>query len=248
MLLAGLAAFVVGTAGLSMFSHAQDAGHEGHDHAAQPEAMAIEPDAMPEADTDTVSYALGFRVGSDFAQREVELNVDQFAAGLAAAVAGEDPRLSEEELMQALFTFQMQMQAKQQEQMQRVAQESEAFLQQNREAEGVQVTDSGLQYKVIEQGEGDSPAASDIVTVHYRGTLVDGQQFDSSYDRNEPLQLPANRVIPGWTEALQMMNRGAKWEIYIPADLAYGQQGQGPIPPNAALIFEVELLDFEAPE
>jgi len=129
--------------------------------------------------------------------------------------------------------------------------EAEAFFAENAEKEGVEITDSGLQYKIIEKGEGASPSEDDRVTVHYRGRLLDGTEFDSSYERDQPASFNLNTVIAGWTEALQLMSEGGKWELYIPADLAYGPGGNGPIPPNAALIFEVELLEVggdEAPE
>lgn len=123
--------------------------------------------------------------------------------------------------------------------------EGEAFLEENKTKEGVVTLDSGLQYKIIEPGQGESPTPSDVVTVHYAGRLLDGTEFDSSYKRNEPISFPVTGVIPGWTEALQLMKKGAKWELYIPSHLAYGPQGGGPIPPNATLLFDVELIDFE---
>lgn len=251
----GVAVFAVLAAGLSLFSHAQDepgsgtpaAEHEGHEHEGHDHEGHAHDAVAPEADEDHISYALGFRIGSDFASREIELDAEQFARGLGDALDGKEPRLGEQELVAALMAFQMQMQAKQQEQLERLAEQGRAFLEQNRDAEGVQVTDSGLQYKIVEPGEGEAPGPTDTVTVHYRGRLVDGQQFDSSYDHGEPAQFRADQVIPGWTEALQMMKPGAKWELYIPANLAYGQQGtpNGSIPPNATLIFEVELLGVE---
>jgi len=124
------------------------------------------------------------------------------------------------------------------------SQRSEEFLKENAKKEGVKTLPDGLQYKVEREGSGKSPAASDVVSVHYRGTLVDGTKFDSSYDRGQPTEFPVNRVIKGWTEALQLMKEGSKWTLYIPAKLAYGERGTpgGPIGPNEALIFEVELL------
>ena len=124
--------------------------------------------------------------------------------------------------------------------------DGEAFLAENAKQEGVKVTESGLQYKVLEPGEGDSPGASDVATVHYRGTLIDGTQFDSSYDRGQPATFPVGGVIAGWTEALQLMKPGAKWQLTIPAGLAYGERGAGQdIGPNATLLFDVELISVE---
>jgi len=118
------------------------------------------------------------------------------------------------------------------------------FLEQNKEVEGVKTTPSGLQYKVLEEGNGRKPKASDEVVVHYRGTLLDGTEFDSSYAREEPARFPVTGVIPGWVEALQMMSEGSKWKLFIPSDLAYGERGNPRIPPNSVLIFEVELLEI----
>ncbi|MFA9479234.1 FKBP-type peptidyl-prolyl cis-trans isomerase [Phycisphaerales bacterium AB-hyl4] len=243
MIVTGLAAFAVGAAGLSMFSYAEE-----EVAIESPEQMAFEPEAGEDIDRGDISYALGYRVGLDLRQQGIEYDVDtnEFADGIAAALGNDDPRMDEQALMQALFTLQLQMQARQQERGAEAAEASRAFLEQNREAEGVQVTDSGLQYRIIEEGEGDSPERGDTVVVHYRGTLVTGEQFDSSHDRGEPAEFPTDQVIPGWTEALMMMKPGAKWELFIPSELGYGERGAGSmIPPNAALIFEVELLEVK---
>ena len=134
----------------------------------------------------------------------------------------------------------------------RIAQENlekgKKFLEENAKQEGVDTLSDGIQYKVITKGEGAMPKETDIVKVHYKGTLIDGTEFDSSYSRGEPTQFPLNQVIPGWTKALQAMPVGSKWIIYIPADQAYGQRGGGPIGPNETLIFEVELLEIVKPE
>jgi len=149
--------------------------------------------------------------------------------------------------------FQKEMQAKMVAEMQALAAKNkaagEAFLAENAKKEGVVVTDSGLQYKIIEEGEGPSPGPSDMATVNYRGTLIDGTQFDSSYDRGQPATFPVGGVIAGWTEALQLMKPGAKWQLFIPADLAYGERGAGKdIGPNSTLVFDVELLSVEKGE
>lgn len=248
-------AFLVASVGVSMLSHGEDEPAAEQQPAEQPQAEQPAVEAVPgqqleAVDRDDASYALGFQIGSTFAQQQIEVQIEQFAAGMAAALADEEPRMGREELVQTLFAFQLQMHQQQQERAGRLAQQGRTFLQQNRDAEGVQVTDSGLQYKIIEEGEGQPAGPQDIVTVHYRGRHVDGQTFDSSYDRGEPAQFRPGGVIPGWSEALQMMRPGAKWELYIPSDLAYGADGTpgGPIPPHATLIFEVELLDVDRAE
>jgi FKBP-type peptidyl-prolyl cis-trans isomerase FklB len=151
-----------------------------------------------------------------------------------------------------MLSFQMQLQQQQAQQMEQQgelaaanAEIGAAFLEENAQKEGVQTTDTGLQYKILEQGEGPTPGPDSTVTVHYRGTLLDGTVFDSSYDRGEPISFPVNGVIAGWTEALQMMTVGSKWELFIPADLAYGPQGRPSIPPNSVLTFQVELLGID---
>ncbi len=197
-----------------------------------------------------ISYILGLSMGEQFKRGGVDLDIDAFVLALKDIEAGAEPRLSEDEVqmaMRALQDRQAAEQAKMQEGAKVVAdanqKEGQAFLAENKSKDGVVVTDSGLQYKVLTAGSGKKPAASDNVTVHYRGTLIDGTEFDSSYSRNEPATFPVQGVIRGWVEALQLMQEGAKWELYIPAELAYGPGGtSGAIGPNATLIFEVELL------
>lgn len=197
-----------------------------------------------------ISYILGLSMGEQFKRGGVDLDIDAFVLALKDIEAGAEPRLSEDEVqmaMRALQDRQAAEQAKMQEGAKVVAdanqKEGQAFLAENKSKDGVVVTDSGLQYKVLTAGSGKKPAASDNVTVHYRGTLIDGTEFDSSYSRNEPATFPVQGVIRGWVEALQLMQEGAKWELYIPSELAYGPGGtSGAIGPNATLIFEVELL------
>lgn len=200
-----------------------------------------------ETEAQKVGYAIGMNIGMSMKMQQLDIDPDQVAAGLLAAFKGETTLLSEEEMAQILMAFQQQMQAREMEMMAaesaRNAQESMAYLEENSKKKDVVTTASGLQYKVLTQGNGASPQSNSTVDVHYRGTLVDGTEFDSSYSRGEPATFPVGNVIPGWTEALQLMKEGDKWEITIPAELAYADQGAPPvIPPSAALIFEVELL------
>ena len=195
-----------------------------------------------------VSYSFGVDLGKRIGEN-MELDVAAFSAGVSAGIDGGETALSEEEMMTVLQSYQQrkmaEMQAEAGVQAEKNKQESEAFLAENASKEGVITLESGLQYKVLEAGEGEKPAADDEVEVHYRGTLIDGTEFDSSYARGESITFPINGVIAGWTEALQLMPVGSKWELYIPSDLAYGPGGtQGAIGPNQALIFQVELLSI----
>jgi FKBP-type peptidyl-prolyl cis-trans isomerase len=222
----------------------------------QAEAPAAEQAAAAALVLDTdllkVSYGLGLQSAMQLSQSGLELDVDAYKTGFDDAMAGNQPQLSQEDMAAAQQAIVAEMQAKQQLEIEAAsvknAAEAEAFLTENAGKEGVVTTESGLQYKVISAGEGAIPAASDTVEVHYRGTLLDGTEFDSSYSRNQSVSFPVGGVIPGWTEALQLMPAGSKWELYIPADLAYGPGGTRGIPPNSTLIFEVELLSIEGQE
>lgn len=227
-----------------------------------PAAGCAAEDAKTEAKTgevtlesakDRISYTIGLNIGRDFANQDMDIDPDLVMLGIQDALAGKEPRLSEEEMMAEIQAFQQEMQAKAQAKFAQMAEENraegEAFLAANAEQEGVIVTDSGLQYKVIEEGEGESPDKSDTVTVHYTGTLIDGTKFDSSVDRGQPATFPVGGVIPGWTEALQLMKPGAKYQLFIPAELAYGERGAGQdIGPNETLIFDVELISVKPAE
>jgi FKBP-type peptidyl-prolyl cis-trans isomerase FklB len=200
--------------------------------------------------TDRVSYGIGLNIGRDFKEQDINVDPDLLAQGIRDAMAGGPVLLTEEEMQKAMMEFQQEMMATQEkrvtEQASRNLQQGEAFLAENAKKEGVTVLPSGLQYRVIEAGTGKSPTAQDMVTVNYRGRLVDGTEFDSSYERGEPATFPVGGVIPGWTEALQLMQEGARWELVIPSSLAYGERGAGQvIGPNAVLIFEVELLKIQ---
>ena len=195
-----------------------------------------------------LSYIFGQNIGAQFKADDVAIDVGVFADGVSDALEGEESRLSEEEVMTVLQSFQEEKMAEQQAKMDAMAEENraegETFLAENLAKEGVEVLESGLQYKVITEGEGPSPTPDSTVKVHYRGTLLDGTEFDSSYKRGEPATFGVTQVIPGWTEALTMMKEGARWELYIPPSLAYGTGGAGGmIGPEQTLIFEVELLD-----
>ena len=194
-----------------------------------------------------LGYAIGMNIGINMKKQNVAADANQLAAGLKAAYLGEKTLLTEEDMGQVLMAYQQEMQMKQVAEMTAAAQENshkaEQFLAQNSLQEGVVSLDSGLQYKILNKGTGATPTKDSTVQVNYSGTLIDGTQFDSSYERGEPISFPVTGVIPGWTEALQLMKEGDKWQLFIPPNLAYGERGASPvIPPNSALIFEVELL------
>ena len=198
-----------------------------------------------------ISYTIGLNIGRDFASQEVEVDTTALMAGVRDGLGGQKPRLSDEQMLAEVKAFREGMVAKQEAKIKALAEknktEGAAFLAKNAKESGVIVRESGLQYKVLTEGTGPMPKADAIVSVHYRGTLLDGTEFDSSYERKEPLILPVGGVIPGWTEALTLMKEGSKWQLFIPAELAYGEEGAPPaIGPNAVLIFEVELLSAAA--
>ncbi len=198
-----------------------------------------------------ISYGMGAGLGKRAQQDDIAINVDAFAAGMRDALAGNTLQMSQEEIVSEMQAYQQKKMAEQQADFTALAEANlavgEAFLAENAQQEGVVTLDSGLQYKVIEQGDGKTPKTTDVVEVNYIGTLVDGTVFDNSYERGEPVSFPLDSVIPGWTEALQLMPVGSKWQLVIPANLAYGAGGAGggPIGPNATLLFDVELLDVQ---
>jgi FKBP-type peptidyl-prolyl cis-trans isomerase FklB len=195
---------------------------------------------------DKASYAIGLNVGFNFKRQNVDVNQDAFTAGFRDAISGKKPLLTEQEVRDTMMAFEKDMQQKLAETAQKNGADAEKFLAANKTKEGVKTTGSGLQYKVLKEGSGAQPKSSDTVTVNYRGTLPDGTEFDSSYKRGQPATFPVSGVIKGWTEALQMMKVGSKYQLTIPANLAYGEQGRPGIPPNSPLIFEVELMDTKA--
>jgi FKBP-type peptidyl-prolyl cis-trans isomerase len=212
---------------------------------AQPEGMST---VDLKTDKDSASYALGSNIGSSLQQQGADIDPNLLAAGLKDALAGES-KMTEEEIRGVLMAFQersMKAQAEMKaKQGQEAAKKSDEFLKANKTKDGVMTTPSGLQYKVIKEGNGPKPMETDQVKVHYTGTLIDGKKFDSSYDRGEPAVFGLNQVIPGWTEGLSLMSVGSKYMLYLPSALGYGEQGAGGmIGPNEALIFEVELLEI----
>ncbi len=197
-----------------------------------------------------VNYIVAQNMALNLQQSGLTVEPDAFAQGLRDIRNGVESRLTDEEKEVVMQTFQEQAMAKHEEELRKLSDanlaEGQAYLETNKAKEGVQVTDSGLQYRVLTEGDGVKPSETDTVSVHYSGKLIDGTEFDSSYGRGEPVNFPVNGVIAGWTEALQLMPQGSKWELVIPSDLAYGPGGNGPIPPNAVLVFEVELLEVTA--
>ncbi len=189
-----------------------------------------------------LSYALGMSIAANLQKSGVaEINVDEFAKGLKNHIEG-NTEISQEEAGQIINTFFAEIQSKQFEANIKAGQD---FLAENSKKEGIVTLESGLQYEVINEGNGEKPKATDNVKCHYHGTLINGSVFDSSVQRGEPATFPVNGVIPGWVEALQMMPVGSKWKLYVPSDLAYGEHGAGQsIEPHTTLIFEVELLDI----
>jgi FKBP-type peptidyl-prolyl cis-trans isomerases 1 len=199
---------------------------------------------------DKFSYALGMNLGNTLHRQSVDVDPAILLRGLKDAIAGGKMALTEEEARAALMEVQNEVRKKQQAQMQQAGEvnkkEGDAFLAANKAKEGVVTLPSGLQYKILTVGSGPKPALSDTVVCNYRGTLINGTEFDSSYKRGQPATFPVNGVIKGWTEALQLMPVGSKWQLFIPSALAYGERGPGPeIGPNSTLIFEVELISIQ---
>jgi len=197
---------------------------------------------------DRFSYALGMNMGASLRQQSVPVDPDLVLRGLKDALAGGQTILTEEEARAEMMAMQADMRKQQEEKRRELGeankQKGEAFLSANKAKEGVVTLPSGLQYKILQAGTGPKPTAADAVILNYRGTLINEKEFDSSYKRGRPAKFPVRAVIKGWTEALQLMPVGSKWQLFIPADLAYGERGAGEIGPNETLIFEVELLSI----
>ncbi len=229
----------------------------GGEKAETPVLEAIAAEAETSAPLGTLdqrlSYIVGENIATQFQRDGIKLDLEALSLSITEVQEGKELRLTEEEKRNTLSAIQERAQAAQKAELEAVSakntEEGQAYLAANGQKEGVVTTESGLQYKEITAGDGDKPAIEDTVTVHYKGTLVDGTVFDSSYDRGEPASFPVGGVIPGWVEALQLMNVGDKFELVVPSDLAYGPGGTGPvIGPNATLLFEVELLEVAKAE
>jgi FKBP-type peptidyl-prolyl cis-trans isomerase len=199
-----------------------------------------------ETDAQKLGYIIGMDIGKSLKQQGTEIDLDSLFEAIQATYRDEPLAMTPEQAASIREEFiaerRAEAEAERSSQAAANAAAGDKFLLENRNVEGVKVTDSGLQYKVIEMGDGAKPAATDTVTVHYRGTLLSGEEFDSSYSRNQPMTFQLDQVIPGWTEGVQLMPVGSKFMFYIPPNLAYGPNGGGPIGPNATLVFEVELL------
>ncbi len=192
---------------------------------------------------DKVSYSVGLQIGFNLSRQKVDINPDVLAAGIKDALAGK-PQLNPDQIKEVMTTFEKDMEQKQKDAGEKNKTEGAKFLEENKKKEGVKTTASGLEYKVLKEGNGAQPKATDTVSVNYRGTLINGTEFDSSYKRGQPATFPVNGVIKGWTEALQLMKVGSKYQLFIPSSLAYGERAVSPdLGANSTLIFEVELLD-----
>jgi FKBP-type peptidyl-prolyl cis-trans isomerase FklB len=193
-----------------------------------------------------ISYILGMDIGNNLKRQSIDVDTSILARGVKDAFSGSQPLLTEQDIRETMAAFQKEMMAKQEELAKKNKKEGEAFLAGNKKKEGVKILSSGLQYKVVKAGTGKKPKLTDTVTVNYRGTLINGTEFDSSLRRGQPASFQVNGVIPGWTEALQLMEEGAKWQLFIPSNLAYGERGAGrDIGPNATLIFDIELISIQ---
>jgi len=203
-----------------------------------------------EAEKGKLSYSVGYQVGGDFVRQGQDINPEVLLKGIQDAMAGNEPLMSREDMRTTLTDLQKSVaEAQKQKMLERAEKnlaEGKAFLQENAKKEGIITLPSGLQYKIIRKGTGKTPGENDTVTVHYTGTFINGAEFDSSYKREKPATFPVKGVIDGWTEALLMMKEGAKWQLFIPPDLAYHDKRSGSIEPNSTLIFDVELLSVQS--
>ncbi|MDF1587971.1 MAG: FKBP-type peptidyl-prolyl cis-trans isomerase [Gammaproteobacteria bacterium] len=207
------------------------------------QVMADTHAAKLDTDKQQLSYIFGIQVGQNMMQEGVELDMDAFSAGVADMFAGKPPQLDQATAEKVIGEFQQKKAKEMADEMNKKQAQAKAYLDENAKKEGVITTASGLQYTILTEGDGATPTAKDKVIAHYKGTLLDGTVFDSSYDRGEPATFPVTGVIQGWQEALQMMKEGAKWQVVVPANLAYGPRGAGQlIGPNETLIFDIELI------
>ena len=215
-----------------------------------PHLFAAETTPAPETQNEKESYSIGYQVGLSMKNDGLEVDFDKLMQGLHDAIDAKAPRLSVDEMRNLIVDLKQRSRESQMKKLQELiaknAAESEKFLEENKKKEGIKTTESGLQYKVLKEGDGISPQPEDFVTVNYRGTIIDGKEFDSSYAKGAPIRVQVDGVIKGWTEALPMMKVGSKWELFVPPDLAYGRNGvPGRIQPNKVLVYEMELLAAE---
>lgn len=200
----------------------------------------------PKSLKDQVSYTIGAQFGKSLKSQNLDLDAKVVGNGIADGLKDDKYLLSEEEMQTAMMKISEQRQQEMKAEAAKNKTVADAFLEKNKSAEGVKVTASGLQYKITDEGKGRSPKADDTVIVNYKGTLIDGKEFDSSYKRNMPAEFPLKGVIPGWTEGLQLLKKGGKATFFVPPELGYGDRPRQNIPSNSVLIFEVELLDVKA--
>lgn len=191
-----------------------------------------------------LSYTIGQQIGRQMKTQGIDIDAEVLASSIQDATTGKESRLKPEEMRDVMMKTQQAENAKMAVAGKENKEKGDKFLADNKAKPGIKTTASGIQYEILTEGKGKSPKATDVVKVHYKGTLIDGTPFDSSYDRGQPAEFPLNGVIPGWTEGLQLMKTGGKNRLFIPANLAYGEQGRPGIPPNSTLIFEVELLEI----
>jgi len=196
------------------------------------------------SDKSKYSYAVGMQIGRNMKSQSIDLDQSAFNNGISDMLSGKEARLTDQQVQESLKKMAEMRNEKREKEANDNKAKGEAFLESNKSKEGFKTTESGLQYKVLTEGEGAKPKLEDVVSVHYKGTLIDGKEFDSSYKRDKPAEFPVRAVIPGWTEALQLMTVGSKYQLVIPAKLAYGDRGNPSIPGNSVLLFDVELLDI----
>jgi FKBP-type peptidyl-prolyl cis-trans isomerase FklB len=209
-------------------------------------AFGKEPAGL-KSDKQKFSYTVGFQIGQNLKRQNLDLDTKAFTQGAQDAISNTQPRLKTEEMQAAIQSQQKKEMEKQEAKMKKNLEAGQTFLEANKKKEGVVTLPSGLQYKIITEGNGKQPKSTDTVVAHYRGTLINGTEFDSSYKRNEPATFPVAGVIKGWQEVLPLMKEGAKWQVYIPAELAYGPRGAGDvIGPNEVLVFDIELLSVKS--
>lgn len=212
-------------------------------------AYAEDQTQVLQDETAKLNYSVGYQIGADFKQQEFEVRPEAVLRGIEDAMSGSNSLMSKEEMRRTMADVGKQvaeLKKKKRQQASDYTEKNRQFLVENGKRPGITTTDSGLQYRVLEQGGGKHPALDDKVLVHYRGKLINGTQFDSSRKRNKPASFQVNQVIKGWTEALQLMKRGDHWQLFIPSELAYGVKGAGTtIPPNSTLIFDVELISIQ---